>query len=213
MSESPLLILGAGTFATEVLEAAERSGRIVRGFVVSDDGFRTTREHEGLPVFVPDEIVWSRDEVMCVAGIVSTKRRTIVELMAARGYTFASVVHPTAIVSRRASIAPGAFVSAGAIVAANTRVGAHVVLNRGANVAHDVHLGAFATVGPGAILAGGVEVGARAWIGVGAVVRDHIAIGEGAVVAAGAVVVKPVAPHTLVAGSPATVMRDGVDGL
>jgi acetyltransferase-like isoleucine patch superfamily enzyme len=39
-----------------------------------------------------------------------------------------------------------------------------------------------------------------------------VSIGEGAVVAAGALVVKPVAPHTLVAGSPATVMRDEVDG-
>jgi acetyltransferase-like isoleucine patch superfamily enzyme len=46
----------------------------------------------------------------------------------------------------------------------------------------------------------------------GAVVLDLVYSGEGAVVAAGALVVKPVAPHTLVAGSPATVMRDEVDG-
>ena len=47
----------------------------------------------------------------------------------------------------------------------------------------------------------------------GAVVRNQLTIGEGAVVGAGAVVVKPVSPHTLVAGSPASVMREGVDGL
>jgi len=63
------------------------------------------------------------------------------------------------------------------------------------------------------VIAGAVTVGARAWIGVGAVVRDHLSIGEGAVVGAGALVVKPVAAHTLVAGSPAVVVREGVDGL
>ena len=64
----------------------------------------------------------------------------------------------------------------------------------------------------GGVIAGAVTVGERAWIGVGAVVRDHLAIGEGAVVAAGAVVVKAVPAHTLVAGVPAAIVRDGVDG-
>jgi sugar O-acyltransferase (sialic acid O-acetyltransferase NeuD family) len=213
MSERPLLILGAGTFAIEVLEAAEQAGRDIRGFVVSDASFRTERTREGLPVFLADELPAAIDEVLCIGGIVSTRRSSLIEELSARGYRFTSVVHPTAIVSRRASIAEGAFISAGVIVAANTRVGAHVVLNRGANVAHDVQLGDMATVGPGAVIAGGVEVGRRAWIGVGAVIRDHTTIGDGAVVAAGALVVKPVPPHTLVAGSPATPMREGVDGM
>jgi acetyltransferase-like isoleucine patch superfamily enzyme len=69
------------------------------------------------------------------------------------------------------------------------------------------------TIGPGAILAGAVRVGAGSYVAVGAVVRDHLEIGAGAVVAAGAVVVKPVEAHALVAGVPATVVKNGVDGL
>ena len=206
MTERPLLVLGAGTFAVEALEAAELSGRTVCGFLVSSAEYRTAPALEGLPVFVPEDVA-------CVAGIVSTKRRAIVEFVEARGFTFAVVKHPSAIVSPRAQLEPGALIGAGAIVSANTRVGRHVILNRGANIAHDVHLGAYATVGPNAVIAGAVTVGSRAWIGVGAVVRDHLAIGEGAVVGAGALVVKPVAAHTLVAGSPAAVVREGVDGL
>lgn len=213
MPDHPLVIIGAASFAVEVLEAAELCGREVRGFLVSDARWRTTSTHEQRPVFTPDDLPWGPGDVRLVCGIVSTKRRALAEEMARRGFTFASVRHPSAIVSPRAAVSPGAFIGAGAIVSANTKVGPHVVLNRGANVAHDVDLGAFATVGPGAVIAGAVSVGARAWIGVGAVVRDHLAIGEGAVVAAGAVVVKPVAPHTLVGGWPAAVMREGVDGL
>ena len=212
MPERPLVILGAGTFAIEVLEAAELSGREVRGFLVSAPEWRTSPTHEGLPVHTPDDLPLAPDAAHLVAGIASTKRRAPIEEMTRRGFAFAAVRHPSAIVSPRATVGRGAFIGAGVIVSANTIVGPHVILNRGANVAHDVELGACATVGPGAVIAGAVTVGARAWIGVGAVVRDHLAIGEGAVIAAGAVVVKPVRANTLVAGCPAAVVREGVDG-
>jgi sugar O-acyltransferase (sialic acid O-acetyltransferase NeuD family) len=194
------------------MEAAELSGRTVLAFLVSDEKYRLATHHEGKPVFVFSHLPWSPREVSCLAGIISTQRRVFIQSMIAREFEFASVVHPTAIVSPRATIDAGALVGAGVIVSANTRVGPHVILNRGANVAHDVKLGAYATVGPNAVIAGAVSIESSAWVGVGAVVRDHVTIGEGAVVGAGAVVVKPVAPHTLVAGSPATVMREGVDG-
>lgn len=212
MPDRPLVIIGAGTFAIEVLEAAQLSRREVRGFLVSEPKWRTSATHEGLPVHTPDDLPWVPGDVELVAGIVSTKRRVPIEEMAGRGYAFAVVRHPSAVVSPRAIVGPGAFIGAGALVSANTTLGAHVILNRGANVAHDVQLGDCSTIGPGCVIAGAVTVGARAWIGVGAVVRDHLAIGEGAVVAAGAVVVKPVAANTLVAGCPATLVREGVDG-
>lgn len=213
MADRPLIILGAGSFAVEAMEAAELSGRTVLGFLVSDEQFRSSDQHEGKPVFVPGDLPWSPREVNCIAGIISTKRRSFIQAMIAREFEFTSVVHPTAIVSPRATIEAGALVGAGVIVSANTRIGPHVILNRGANIAHDVRLCAYATVGPSAVIAGTVNVGSGAWVGVGAVIRNQLTIGEGAVVGAGAVVVKPVPPHTMVAGSPASVMREGVDGL
>ncbi len=45
------------------------------------------------------------------------------------------------------------------------------------------------------------------WIGSGAVVTDGVTIGKGSVVAAGSVVTRDVAPHTLVAGTPARFIR------
>jgi sugar O-acyltransferase (sialic acid O-acetyltransferase NeuD family) len=209
----PLLILGAGSFAIEVLEAAELAGARVAGFVVSDDLAPPTLRHAGLPVFVESAVPFAPHEVSLAGGIVTTRRRAFVERMAARGFTFLTVVHPSAIVSPRARLDEGAFVGAGVIVASHTRVGAHVLLNRGANVGHDNEVEPFVTIGPGAVLAGSVRVGAGAYVAVGAVIRDHLDIGAGAVVAAGAVVVKTIAPHALVAGVPAAVVREGVEGL
>ena len=47
-----------------------------------------------------------------------------------------------------------------------------------------------------------------AWIGAGAIVLPGVTIGKGAVVAAGAVVTSDVAPHTMVGGVPARLIKD-----
>jgi len=53
----------------------------------------------------------------------------------------------------------------------------------------------------------GIEIEDNAWIGAGAIILDGVRIGQGAVVGAGAVVTRDVAPHTVVAGVPARLLR------
>ena len=57
------------------------------------------------------------------------------------------------------------------------------------------------------ITAQGITIEDDVWIGSGAVICDDVYIGQGAVVAAGAVVTEDVAPHTVVAGVPARLVR------
>jgi chloramphenicol O-acetyltransferase type B len=54
---------------------------------------------------------------------------------------------------------------------------------------------------------GDTVIGNGAWIGMRAMIMPGITIGEGAVVASGAIVTKDVAPYTIVAGNPATAIR------
>jgi acetyltransferase-like isoleucine patch superfamily enzyme len=61
------------------------------------------------------------------------------------------------------------------------------------------------------ITAQGIVIEDDVWIGSGAVITDGVSIGQGAVVAAGAVVTHDVAPHTVVGGVPARVLRQ-IDG-
>lgn len=49
--------------------------------------------------------------------------------------------------------------------------------------------------------------GADAWIGERVTIREGVSIGAGAIVGAGSVVVRDVAPYTIVAGTPARVLR------
>ena len=51
------------------------------------------------------------------------------------------------------------------------------------------------------------SIGADTWIGAGAMIKPEVTIGHGAVIAAGAVVTKDVPPYTIVAGTPAKLLR------
>ena len=51
------------------------------------------------------------------------------------------------------------------------------------------------------------HIGHDTWIGAGAMIKPEVTLGHGAVVAAGAVVTKDVEPYTIVAGTPAKVLR------
>ena len=167
----------------------------------------------GLPIFWIDELPFGPDECVLSAGLVTTQRSGLIERMCARGYSFRSVIYPSAIISRRATIGAGCIVNAGAVISQSTSLAPHVIINRGALIGHDVRIEPFCTIGPGANIAGGVEIGSGTYVGVGAVVRDHVIIGGEAVIAAGAVVVKAVAANTLVAGVPAQAIRNNVKGL
>ncbi len=53
----------------------------------------------------------------------------------------------------------------------------------------------------------GIKVQNDVWIGAGSTILDGVIIGEGAVIGAGSVVTKNVAPYTVVAGSPAKILK------
>jgi maltose O-acetyltransferase len=90
---------------------------------------------------------------------------------------------------------------------APVRVGSNV------NIGHDVVLLTVDhEIGPQSRRAGWserapIDIGDGAWIGSRATVLPGVTIGRGAVVAAGAVVTQDVAPHTLVGGVPARLLK------
>lgn len=197
----PLLILGAGTFAIEALDIAEALGGFAPlGFVNSLERPAPGQRHADLPVFWSEELPYGPGDCLLVAGIVSPRRRRLIEQMLARGYHFARLIHPSATVSRRASVGPGCLINAGTVISAGAELAGQVIVNRGALIGHDNQIGAYSTVGPGANLAGAVCVGEETVIGVGAVVSDHLRVGARAMVGAGAVVVRHVADDVFVAG-------------
>ncbi|MBR0651043.1 sugar O-acyltransferase [Roseomonas terrae] len=120
---------------------------------------------------------------------------------------FATLVHPGAAVSTRATLAPGCCVGFGASVAGRCVLGAHAWIGPCAVVGHDSVIEPFAILAPRSTISGGARVGRGAYVGSAAVVRQGLKIGAGALVGLGAVVVKDVPEGTTVAGNPARPIR------
>lgn len=125
------------------------------------------------------------------------------------GYSTPSIVHPTACISCRASIADGAFVAAGAVINIGADIHEAAIINTGATVDHNCVVGTGAHISPGAHLAGDVFVGEGAWVGIGSSIRNGVRIGAGAIVGAGAVVIRDVPDDTIVMGVPARPQQPG----
>ena len=209
----PLLILGTSDFATEVADLAETvSGRPVFGFVENMDRTRCRETLGGRKVIWVDD---SRDLATthhAVCGLGTTHRAHFIQQVAAFGFAFATIVHPTAQIPERTAVGEGCVINAGVIIGAHSRLGRHVLVNRGALIGHHTEIGDFASVMPGANIAGSCRIGSRAYVGMGALVVDHISVGERAVIGAGALVIGEVAERTLVYGAPARVAKTDIDG-
>ncbi|MFC4410356.1 2,3,4,5-tetrahydropyridine-2,6-dicarboxylate N-acetyltransferase [Chungangia koreensis] len=104
----------------------------------------------------------------------------------------------------------GAIINIGAVIGDGTMIDMGAVLGGRATVGKNCHIGA------GTVLAGVIEppsatpviIEDDVLIGANAVVLEGVRVGKGAVVAAGAIVTKDVPPNTVVAGTPARVIKE-----
>lgn len=162
-----------------------------------------------VPVLGGDEEVmkYPVETIQLVNGVGSVRvnplRRQLFEHFKSKGYRFASVVHPSAIIAIDVVLSEGVQIMAGAVIQAGCHVGMNTVINTGSIVDHDCHIGDHAHISPGVTLSGGVRVGENAHIGTGATVIQGIQIGRNSLVAAGAVVIRDVPEDVTVAGVPA----------
>lgn len=208
-----VVIIGAGGHARDVLDVFEACNEAaaaweVLGFVVETPWFHPDTLVNGYPLL--GDLGWlarARDvELVCAVGDTALRRRLAGQALALGG-RFCTVVHPSALLTRRVTLGEGCVVSAGVIMTSNVRLGRHVHVNLASTLAHDVEVGDFATISPGAKLSGNVRVGEGAYVGTGATVIEKIEIGPWSTVGAGAAVIRHVPPDATAVGCPARVVK------
>lgn len=204
-----LLIVGAGGHGKVVADAALSTGRWDEVEFL-DDAWPAKKENGpwGIRGKVESFQEWRtrcREAVVAVGN--NRLRLQFQHRLADAGFEIASVVHPSAQISRFAQIGAGSVVFANAVVNVGTVIGEAAIINTAATIDHDCRLGMGVHVSPGAHLAGGVSVGAFSWIGIGGVVRQLISIGSDVTVGAGAVVVADIQDGVTVMGVPARPMN------
>jgi len=204
-----IIIIGTGGLAREFCSYFSGYDE-----VISIVGFSSTNldEHRvfSLPgrLFEGDitpEIVETNDVVIAI-GNPSVKKR-ISERLKPLGFCFPSFIHPSSVVSDRATLGEGVIISPNCTVSPNVQLKDFCYLNFGIGIGHDAILGSFSQVNPGVQLGGFSVVGDGSLIGSGSTVLQGVKIGSGVTIASGSVVFSRVADGATMMGNPAKRMR------
>lgn len=202
MSENVIMI-GGGGHAKVLIDCIECIGDKVVGIL--DDALMPGTKILNVPVLGKVNAWQEYPECKYIIAIGNNAaRQRIAESIAADWYT---VIHPTAVVSKYASVGKGSVVLPRSVINAGAVIGNHCIINTAAIVEHDNRIGDYVHISPNAALAGTVTVGECTQIGIGASVKNNINICENCVIGAGAAVVKDITESGTYIGVPARRMK------
>lgn len=205
-----IIVIGGGGHSKVVISTLLESGSPVLGYT----DFYNNGIILGVPYLGTDAVIndyQPLDVLLCI-GMGSVRstgvRKAIFEKWKAKGYSFATVIHPTALVSKEAQIAEGVQLLMGATVQTGVRILKNCIINTGCIIEHDCEISPHVHVSPGCILLGNVSVNLCSHIGAGSIILQGLKVGSNVTVGAGAVVTKDVDDSKIVVGVPAREVKE-----
>ena len=202
-----IVIAGSGGHALSTLDLIESLNHTAIGVL---DPFNAAASWNNLPIY-RSVSEFQRDEpegfVIAVGNSKIRKNiyNEITEIL--RHATFPHLVHPTANISPRSTVAEGTCIYSFASVGPNTRIGAFTIINTASHIEHDSTVGNYVTIAPGVTCGGQVEIEDEARIGIGAVISNRTRIGEASTIGASSFVNREIPPRVIAYGIPAVEIR------
>ena len=194
-----MFLYGASGHAKVIIEILELNNIPVRGLF---DDNPIIKDLLGYPCFGP--LTKSVDDLIIISIGDNSLRKTVSQRFK---NNFGNATHPSAQISKRATIHEGTVVMGNAIVNTGTTIGKHVIINTSASIDHDCTIEDFVHISPNATLCGGVSVGEGTHIGSAAIIIPGIKIGKWATIGAGSVVIRDVPDSATVVGNPGRIIK------
>jgi UDP-perosamine 4-acetyltransferase len=194
MKQKPVLILGAGGHAKVVSEILALNGREILGYIAPH--LKTGTSFNGKSILGDDTTIlnYSADTIELANGIGALPdqhlRWRLAEEMREDGYTFVTLIHPSAVISDSVVLEEGVQVMAGSVIQSSTIVGQDTIINTSSSIDHDCIIAERCHIAPGVVCSGNVNIESGTHIGVGVTIIQGINIGKKCIIAAGAVVYK-----------------------
>jgi len=145
--------------------------------------------------------------------VENDRRNSAVPMLDLKGIN--ARIEPGAYIRDMVGIGDNAVIMMGAVINIGVEIGEGTMVDMNAVLGGRVKVGKMCHVGAGAVLAGVIEPPSAqpvvleddVLVGANAVVLEGVRIGQGSVVAAGAVVTEDVPPFSVVAGTPARIIK------
>jgi len=210
VSVRDLVIIGAGGTSREIADALDAVNRCeprwnLLGFL-DDDPAKHGTLVDGIPVLGSIGTNVS-DDAQFIIGVASWRtpdaRRGIVARLGLPAERYATIIHPSAIISRHARIGVGTAILQNVVITPGTVVGNHILILQNVTMAHDQVVEDYVTIASGATIAGSVRLRSGCYLGAGCTIMNGITVNDGALAAVGAVVMNEVPAGRTVAGNPA----------
>jgi sugar O-acyltransferase (sialic acid O-acetyltransferase NeuD family) len=120
----------------------------------------------------------------------------------------ATIIHPTAYVSKKAQIFSGTFIGAHANVNSGSIVQGLCIINTLASLDHDCVLNSGSSLAPGVVLGGNVTIGANSHIATGTVIRNGVSVGTNTIIGMSSLVTRNIGKNMVAYGQPAVFKHD-----
>ena len=202
-----IYILGAGGFGRELLQWIKDINAVnqtweIAGFL--DDNLHALDEYEHDTEIVGTIKDWQpkEDEEFALAFGSPELKRKIVALMKVKGAKFATVIHPTALLSEFAHYGEGFIMFPYSKLSCNSTVGDFVTL-LASPVGHDTVIGDYSVISGGCNIVRNVKIGKDVFLAAGVCIAQDVTVGDGAYLGLGSVILKDVEPGAKMFGNPA----------
>lgn len=201
-----LILVGGGGHCKSVIDVAESVGYTILGIL---------DKPEEVGMCVLDHKVIGTDAdmlkfadaaefIVTVGQIKSPDTRIkLHQMLKDAGCRLATIIAPTAHVSKYAVLGEGTVVMHNAVVNSNARVGDGCIINTSSVIEHDVVVGDYCHVSTGAIINGGTKVGKGSFVGSQSVINQGVSVGANVIIGSGSVVTNSLPDCCVACGVPA----------
>lgn len=206
MSNPGYLIIGGGGHAAALAEILIKQNKPLLG-VVAPNILAGHAIFDTIQHYLQDDDVlrFAVDKVLLVNGIGAMPRQTLRRKVYTRfnelGYTFATVIADSALVSDYAVLAQGAQIMNNAVINIGSEIGENTIVNTSVSVDHDCIIGAHSHLAPGSTLSGQVKVENNVHIATGSSIINNVTIGSNTIIGVGANVTKSIPKYSIAYGA------------
>ena len=153
--------------------------------------------------FIPKE-----DEEFALAVASPGLKKEIVEKLKSKGAKFATIIHPTALLSEFAHYGEGLIMFPYSKLSVDSTVGDYVTI-LSSPIGHDTIIGDYSVISGNCNIIRNVVIGNGVFLAAGVCIAQDIHVGDDAYIGLGSVVLNDVKPGTKVFGNPARVVPNG----